>query len=60
MLQERSQWPVVAELITSEQLPPQRVAEISAAYPDFATWLMLDGAASIPLTLVDRRSAQAL
>jgi hypothetical protein len=43
MLQERSQWPVVADLITSEQLPPQRVAEISAAYPDFAAWLMQDG-----------------
>lgn len=40
MLQERSQWPVVADLITSDQLPPQRLAEISAKYPDFAAWLM--------------------
>jgi hypothetical protein len=47
MLQERSQWPLVADLITSEQLPPQRVAEISAAYPDFAAWLMKDGATAI-------------
>ena len=46
MLQERSQWPVVADLITSEQLPSQRIAEISAKYPDFAAWLMQDAAAS--------------
>jgi hypothetical protein len=47
MLQERSHWPLVADLITSEQLPPQRVAEISAAYPDFCAWLMRDGATAV-------------
>jgi hypothetical protein len=47
MLLERSQWPVVADLITSEQLPSQRIAEISAKYPDFAAWLMQHGASSL-------------
>jgi hypothetical protein len=45
MLKERSQWAIVADLITSEQLPAQRIAEISATYPDFAAWLMRDGVA---------------
>jgi hypothetical protein len=47
LLQEPSQWPVVAGLITSEQLPPQRIAELSAMYPDFAAWLAQDRAAPI-------------
>lgn len=45
MLKEPSQWPVVADLITSEQLPALRIAEISTKYPDFAAWLTRDGAA---------------
>jgi hypothetical protein len=44
MLQEPSQWPVLADLIASEQLPPQRIAEISASYPEFAAWLAQDRA----------------
>lgn len=33
-----SRWPILADLIRSEQIPEDRVAEIATDFPDFWKW----------------------
>lgn len=35
MLADRAQWSVVAQLIKSEQIPPDRMADIAREHPEF-------------------------
>ena len=34
-----SLWPLLRDLITSDQMPPDRIAETVSNFPDFAAWM---------------------
>ena len=39
LLGDRKGWQLVETLISSEQIPPDRIADIHRSYPDFHAWM---------------------
>jgi hypothetical protein len=38
MLEDEAHWPTVLDLIVSDQIPVERIAEIVLEYPEFNAW----------------------